>query len=76
MLSIPGRMAKLCDGYTRREFLRVRVTERGLLEAFAVQSSAVLTSVTWADGLAQIAEGRSVQRGAEVPYLPFSELFG
>ncbi len=23
MLSIPGRMAKLCDGYTRREFLRV-----------------------------------------------------
>jgi hypothetical protein len=23
MLSIPGRMAKLCDGYSRREFLRV-----------------------------------------------------
>src|SRR5213083_281096 len=23
MLSIPGRMARLCDGYTRREFLRV-----------------------------------------------------
>ena len=23
MLSIPGRMARLCDGYSRREFLRV-----------------------------------------------------
>jgi molybdopterin molybdotransferase len=61
---------------TRREFLRVRVSERGLLEAFPVQSSAVLTSVAWADGLADIAEGRRVERGAEVPYLPLSELFG
>ncbi len=26
MLSIPGRMARLCDGYTRREFIRVGAT--------------------------------------------------
>ena len=61
---------------TRREFLRVRVTAQGMLEAFAVQNSAVLTSAAWADGLADIEIGRRVSRGSEVPYLPFSELFG
>jgi molybdopterin molybdotransferase len=60
---------------TRREFLRVRVGDRGMLEAFAVQNSAVLTSAAWAHGLADIALGRRVARGDQVPYLPFSELF-
>jgi molybdopterin molybdotransferase len=60
----------------RREFMRVRVSDAGTLEAFAVQNSAVLTSVAWADGLADIAAGTRVERGSEVPYLPFSELFG
>jgi molybdopterin molybdotransferase len=60
----------------RRELLRVRVTDQGLLQAFAVQNSAVLTSAAWADGLADIEVGRLVARGDEVPYLPFSELFG
>jgi molybdopterin molybdotransferase len=60
----------------RRELLRVRVTDQGLLQAFAVQNSAVLTSAAWADGLADIEVGRLVARGDKVPYLPFSELFG
>jgi molybdopterin molybdotransferase len=60
---------------TRREFLRVRINDRGALEAFANQDSAVLTSAAWADGLADIALGARVERGSEVPYLPFSELF-
>ncbi|TMH75477.1 MAG: molybdopterin molybdotransferase MoeA [Betaproteobacteria bacterium] len=60
----------------RRELLRVRVTDQGCLQAFAVQNSAVLTSAAWADGLADIEVGRRVARGDEVPYLPFSELFG
>ena len=64
------------QGGTRREFLRVRVAADGLLEAFPVQSSAVLTSAAWADGLADIEAGRRVARGEPVPYLPFSELFG
>jgi len=34
----------------RRELLRVRVTDQGSLQAFAVQNSAVLTSAAWADG--------------------------
>jgi molybdopterin molybdotransferase len=59
----------------RREFLRVRVTAQGMLEAFPVQNAAVLTSAAWADGLADIAAGRLVARGSEVPYLPLSELF-
>jgi molybdopterin molybdotransferase len=60
----------------RRELLRVRVTDQGSLQAFAVQNSAVLTSAAWADGLADIEVGRRVARGDEVPYLAFSELFG
>ena len=60
----------------RRELLRVRVTDQGCLQAFAVQNSAVLTSAAWADGLADIEVGRLVARGDEVPYLAFSELFG
>lgn len=60
----------------RREFLRVRVTERGTLEPYPIQNSAVLTSVAWAHGLADIAAASAVQRGNEVPFLPFSELFG
>jgi len=59
---------------TRREFLRVRISERGMLEAFPIQNSAVLTSAAWADGLADIAAGSRVRRGDEVPYLPLSEL--
>jgi len=59
----------------RRDFLRVRVNEQGGLEAFPRQNSGVLTSAAWADGLADIAVGRSVSRGDPVPFLPFSELF-
>jgi molybdopterin molybdotransferase len=59
----------------RREFLRVRINERGALEAFAVQNSAVLTSAAWADGLADIAVGTCVTRGSEVPYVSFAEVF-
>jgi molybdopterin molybdotransferase len=40
------------------------------------RSSAVLSSVTWANGLAVIAEGRSIRRGETVPFIPFSELLG
>lgn len=61
---------------SRREFLRVRITGRGTLEPYPIQNSAVLTSVAWAHGLADIAAGRAVPRGDEVPFLPFSELFG
>lgn len=60
----------------RREFLRVRVNPSGMLEAHPVQNSAVLTSVAWCDGLADIAAGLPVRRGTEVPFIALSELFG
>jgi len=58
----------------RREFLRVRVSSSGGLQAFETQDSAVLTSAAWAHGLADVAIGATVAPGDMVPYLPFSEL--
>jgi molybdopterin molybdotransferase len=60
----------------RREFLRVRVNERGGLELFANQSSGVLTSTVWADGLADIPPGQAVRAGASVRFLPMAGLLG
>jgi molybdopterin molybdotransferase len=58
----------------RREFLRVRVGADGRLERFPNQSSGVLTSCLWADGLADIPIGQKVSPGDTVRYLRFSEL--
>lgn len=60
----------------RREFLRVRINAQGGLERYANQSSAVLTSTVWADGLADIAPGLVVRQGDRVPYLSFNHGFG
>jgi molybdopterin molybdotransferase len=58
----------------RREFLRARLNERGALELFANQNSAVLTSAAWADGLVDNPAGRTIARGDRVRFLPYSEL--
>ena len=58
----------------RREFLRVRVGADGRLERFPNQSSGVLTSCLWADGLADIPIGQKVSPGDTVNYIRFSEL--
>ena len=58
----------------RREFLRVRINHDGGLELFPNQSSGVLTSCAWADGLVDNPPGQAVQRGELVRFLPFSEL--
>jgi len=58
----------------RREFLRVRLNGDGGLELFPNQSSAVLTSTVWGDGLAEIPPRQPVGRGQAVRFLPFSEL--
>ncbi|TSE25433.1 Molybdopterin molybdenumtransferase [Tepidimonas sediminis] len=57
----------------RREFVRVRRNADGGLEVFANQNSSVLTSVAWADGLADIAAGRTLRRGELVPYWPLAD---
>jgi molybdopterin molybdotransferase len=58
----------------RREFLRARLNARGVLELFANQNSAVLTSAAWSDGLVDNPAGRTIARGDSVNFLPYSEL--
>ncbi len=60
----------------RREFLRVRQGEGGVLELFANQSSGVLTSAVWADGLVDNPANHTIARGDVVAYLPLSALIG
>ena len=58
----------------RREFLRVRRNADGGVDLFANQSSGVLTSTVWGDGLIDLAPGQAVARGDTVSFLPFESL--
>ena len=58
----------------RREFLRVRRNADGGVDLFANQSSGVLTSAVWADGLVDNAPQQSIVRGDTVHYLPLTSL--
>ncbi|HKB54393.1 MAG TPA: gephyrin-like molybdotransferase Glp [Ramlibacter sp.] len=60
----------------RREFLRVRRNAQGGLELFGNQSSGVLTSAAWADGLVDNPAGATIARGDTVRYLSLAELAG
>ncbi|MES2715625.1 MAG: gephyrin-like molybdotransferase Glp [Pseudomonadota bacterium] len=60
----------------RREFLRARFNAQGGVELFPNQSSGVLTSAVWADGLVDLPPGQVVQRGDVVRLLPLSALIG
>jgi molybdopterin molybdotransferase len=64
----------LARGDKRREFLRARMNERGALELFSNQNSAVLNSAVWADGLIDNPPGQAIRRGDAVRFLPYSEL--
>jgi molybdopterin molybdotransferase len=61
-------------GDRRREFLRVRRNDDGGLDLFPNQSSGVLTSASWADGLVDNPAGRPIARGDAVRFLPLAEL--
>ena len=62
----------------RREFHRARLRQArsGGVEVVVhpSRSSAVLSSVVWADGLVMIGEGQKIASGDTVRYLPFNEL--
>ena len=58
----------------RREFLRVKLLPSGGLELFDNQSSGVLTSVVWGDGLVDNPPGQVIVPGDIVRFLPFSAL--
>lgn len=58
----------------RREFLRARLTPDGRLSLFPNQSSGVLTSAVWADGLIDHPAGATIAAGDGVRFLPFHAL--
>ena len=58
----------------RREFLRVRQNPAGGLDLFDNQSSGVLTSVVWGDGLLDNPAGQTIAHGDTVQFIPFSSL--
>lgn len=58
----------------RREFLRARLNTQGELELFPNQSSGVLTSAVWADGLIDNPASQAIARGDLVHFLPLASL--
>ncbi|WP_431095881.1 molybdopterin molybdotransferase MoeA [Polaromonas aquatica] len=58
----------------RREFLRVRRNAAGGLELFSNQSSGVLTSAVWGDGVIDNPAGQTIAHGDVVQFIPFSAL--
>ena len=57
----------------RREFLRVKRNTQGGLDLFPNQSSGVLTSVVWGDGVVDNPGSNVIQSGDLVRFYPFSE---
>ena len=63
----------------RREFLRARIEAAAggaVANLFPNQSSGVLTSCAWADGLLDLEAGQTVQPGDWVRFIPFESLLG
>ena len=60
----------------RREFLRVRRNAAGGLDLFANQSSGVLTSAVWGDGVVDIPAGTTIAHGDVLRFLSFADLMG
>ncbi|MBT2794716.1 molybdopterin molybdotransferase MoeA [Paraburkholderia strydomiana] len=58
----------------RNEFLRARINNAGGLDLFPNQSSAVLTSTVWGDGLIDNPPNHAISAGETVRFIPFSEL--
>ncbi|MBV7534585.1 molybdopterin molybdotransferase MoeA [Duganella sp. sic0402] len=58
----------------RNEFLRARINEAGGVELFRNQSSGVLTSTVWGDGVIDNPPNNPIAAGDLVRFIPFSEL--
>jgi molybdopterin molybdotransferase len=59
----------------RREYLRGRL-ENGRAIIYRNQSSGVLRSAAWADGLVEVMEERTLVEGESVYFIPLSEVLG
>jgi len=58
----------------RNEFLRVKLNSNGGLDLFPNQSSGVLTSASWGDGLVDCPPNQPIKAGDLVKYIPFDAL--
>jgi len=58
----------------RNEFLRAKINAAGGLDLFPNQSSGVLTSTVWGDGLIDNPAGKPIAQGDIVRFLSFSDL--
>ncbi|NYH19633.1 molybdopterin molybdotransferase MoeA [Paraburkholderia bryophila] len=78
--TVAPRMLSLRADFTqskadrRNEFLRARINPAGGLDLFPNQSSAVLTSTVWGDGLIDNPPNHAISAGETVRFIPFSEL--
>ena len=71
-LPMPAAFRKA--GSPRQEYLRVR-REDGQLQRYHNQSSGVLLSACWGDGLAVQAPGQQVEPGEPLGWLPYDRLY-
>ena len=86
ILKLQGREAKQTQSYLmradfdwlkadrRNEFLRVKLNNNGGLDLFPNQSSGVLTSASWGDGLVDCPPNQPIKVGDLVKYIPFDAL--
>lgn len=86
ILKLQGREAKQPQSYLmradfdwlkadrRNEFLRVKLNDHGGLDLFPNQSSGVLTSASWGDGLVDCPPNQPIKSGDLVKYIPFDAL--
>ena len=86
ILKLQGREAKQPQSYLmradfdwlkadrRNEFLRVKLNDNGGLDLFPNQSSGVLTSASWGDGLVDCPPNQPIKSGDLVKFIPFDVL--
>ncbi len=74
-ITVPAHFA-LPKADKRREFLRARRNAQGGLDLFGNQSSGVLTSAVWADGLVDNPPGQAIAYGDLVRFIPLMEMLG
>ncbi|MBP0949609.1 molybdopterin molybdotransferase MoeA [Pseudomonas sp. 20GA0080] len=72
--AVPAGFAWTRPG-NRREYLRGRI-EQGKAVPYRNQSSGVLRSAAWADGLIEVREGATVVEGDWVNFIALSEVMG
>jgi molybdopterin molybdotransferase len=70
--TVPAGFTRAKPG-NRREFMRARL-ENGRAVLFPNQSSGVLTSLSWADGLVDVDAGITLNPGDPVRFIPLAEL--